>query len=293
MNSGREEPDSKKAASSASAERDQNQSRHQNEGGGNQYQQRQQQQNGNQQAEGGVNNTRLILMIFVGCFVMDFVTRSFFAADEPDEAKKVQNQHGHSHGEGHEHGNLHETEYMKEASRKYNREDYSDEQADMQSGGVRIQDSSIGKEIPVEEEYENGLQRKGNFLQVKKYIEQSAPEVIVTGGEFPPGPTKTLLAQVFSFVQMGFILFIFMGDALFRALNKPVPELYTRISQNKWGWVIGTWFIGGQLQGALLQTGAFEILVNDNLEFSKIASGRMPDLNIINNIFEKYNVILG
>jgi len=44
---------------------------------------------------------------------------------------------------------------------------------------------------------------------------------------------------------MGFILFIFMGDAIFRALNKPVPQFYQRISESKITWVIGTWFIGG------------------------------------------------
>ena len=67
---------------------------------------------------------------------------------------------------------------------------------------------------------------KGNFLQVKKYIEQSNPEILVTGGEFPPGPGKALLAKVFGFLQMGFMLFIFFGEQIFRMLNRPVPQFY-------------------------------------------------------------------
>lgn len=35
---------------------------------------------------------------------------------------------------------------------------------------------------------------KGNFLQLKKYIEQNAPEVIINGGEFPPGAGKQFIA---------------------------------------------------------------------------------------------------
>ena len=31
---------------------------------------------------------------------------------------------------------------------------------------------------------------KGNFLQLKKYIEEQDPEVTVTGGEYPVGETK-------------------------------------------------------------------------------------------------------
>lgn len=91
---------------------------------------------------------------------------------------------------------------------------------------------------------------------------------------------------------MGFLLFIFMGDALFRALNKPVPAFYTKIQENKWTWVIGAWFVGGQIQNALLSTGAFEIYINDMLEYSKLNSGKMPDLEAVNNILARYNVRL-
>jgi hypothetical protein len=46
---------------------------------------------------------------------------------------------------------------------------------------------------------------------------------------------------------MGFIGFIVLGENLFGVLQQRVPEFYTRISQNKWGWGIGAWFIGNRL----------------------------------------------
>jgi selT/selW/selH-like putative selenoprotein len=40
----------------------------------------------------------------------------------------------------------------------------------------------------------------------------------------------------------------------------------------------------------MLSTGAFEIYVNDVLEYSKIQTGRMPDMGIIADIMQKYNI---
>jgi selT/selW/selH-like putative selenoprotein len=40
----------------------------------------------------------------------------------------------------------------------------------------------------------------------------------------------------------------------------------------------------------LLSTGAFEIYVNDELEFSKLNSDRMPDNNDIMRIMKKYKL---
>jgi hypothetical protein len=40
----------------------------------------------------------------------------------------------------------------------------------------------------------------------------------------------------------------------------------------------------------MLSTGAFEIYVNENLEFSKLNSGDMPDGEAISKIMKKYNI---
>lgn len=93
-------------------------------------------------------------------------------------------------------------------------------------------------------------------------------------------------------VQIGFLLFVIMGDTLLVAIGIPVPAFYDKIKQNKWTWAIGAWFIGGQLQSSLLTTGAFEIYVNDVLEYSKIATGKMPDTSSIHTILTRYNVEL-
>ena len=90
---------------------------------------------------------------------------------------------------------------------------------------------------------------------------------------------------------MGMLMMVTVGDGIFRALNMQVPQFYQeRIQNNKWTWGIASWFIGNQVASGLLSTGAFEIFVNDELEYSKLASGKMPDLGVINKIFEKYQI---
>jgi selT/selW/selH-like putative selenoprotein len=49
-------------------------------------------------------------------------------------------------------------------------------------------------------------------MQLKKYIETHAPEVLVTGGEYPVPQDKQRLAQLIQIVQMAAIAFIIFGE---------------------------------------------------------------------------------
>jgi selT/selW/selH-like putative selenoprotein len=90
---------------------------------------------------------------------------------------------------------------------------------------------------------------------------------------------------------MGFIGLTIFGDYLFTALNRPVPDFYAKIQQNKWSYGFGAFYIGNMIQGNLLSTGAFEIFVNDKLVFSKIDTGKMPDAEVINQILLQQGII--
>ena len=83
-------------------------------------------------------------------------------------------------------------------------------------------------------------------MNLKKYIEHNAPQVTVTGGEYPPGDTKQLMARLLGFIQMGLMALLFLGDTVFRALNMEAPAFYReRIQNNKMVWFMGLWFVGG------------------------------------------------
>ena len=57
-----------------------------------------------------------------------------------------------------------------------------------------------------------------------------------------------------------------------------VKDCFAYMSENKFQFGMVLFFAGSMVQTQLLQTGAFEIYVNGNLEFSKLKSGQMPNM---------------
>jgi len=72
----------------------------------------------------------------------------------------------------------------------------------------------------------------------------------------------------------------------------PVPQFYQKIQENKWTFGILAFFLGNMISQSLLSTGAFEIYINNDLVFSKLQTGRMPDVNTINAIFRTAGLAL-
>mmetsp|Transcript_14853 Transcript_14853/g.10752 ORF Transcript_14853/g.10752 Transcript_14853/m.10752 type:complete len:115 (-) Transcript_14853:179-523(-) len=114
-------------------------------------------------------------------------------------------------------------------------------------------------------------------MQVRKLIQHWAPEVHVVGDEYPPPPNKKLAASIAQVVQFALIVFVFMGESLFAWMGTATPDWFKRLSDSKMMAVLAIWFIGGQVISGLISTGAFEIYVNDELAFSRLRSGTMPD----------------
>jgi len=55
---------------------------------------------------------------------------------------------------------------------------------------------------------------------------------------------------------------------------------------------MGVFFLSSMIQANLMQSGAFEIYVNGNLEYSKLETKNMPDFDILATILAKYGVEL-
>jgi selT/selW/selH-like putative selenoprotein len=69
------------------------------------------------------------------------------------------------------------------------------------------------------------------------------------------------------------------GSSIAAALGVTLPaDLAASLAANKLQILMGAFFVGNMLQGALLNTGAFEVSVGGELVFSKLATGRMPTL---------------
>lgn len=55
---------------------------------------------------------------------------------------------------------------------------------------------------------------------------------------------------------------------------------------------IFVFFLGSQIQSKLLSTGAFEVEINNQLVYSKIETGNMPNLNQLIEIFGRFGLVV-
>jgi selT/selW/selH-like putative selenoprotein len=61
----------------------------------------------------------------------------------------------------------------------------------------------------------------------------------------------------------------------------PVPHWYRQVAQNRIGYLMLAFFVGNMISNSLKQTGAFEVYYDGRLIWSKLQSGRVPDLGSI------------
>lgn len=120
-------------------------------------------------------------------------------------------------------------------------------------------------------------------------IEKANPDVIVTGSEYPASSEKQMMAFIFGIFQFGFIALIFMGEHIFNILGIPLDGL-KKMQENKWMWVIGALFLGNNIKSALLQTGAFEVYVDNTLVFSKLQTGRIFEPQELQSILIEHGI---
>jgi len=101
------------------------------------------------------------------------------------------------------------------------------------------------------------------------------PEVLVIGQEYPLSGGRALLSKAVSMGQMGLMVVGIGGNFIPAIRDHP---LYQRFQANKMMIFLGGYFGLNMLQNSLSSTGAFEVLLNDRLIFSKIGIGRMPSV---------------
>ncbi len=80
-----------------------------------------------------------------------------------------------------------------------------------------------------------------------------------------------------SILQIFFYIFIFLlivGDTVFQALGIPLPEFLKGMIESRLMYSIGGFFVFAQISTMLRSTGAFEVFINDDLVYSKLATGQ-------------------
>lgn len=105
--------------------------------------------------------------------------------------------------------------------------------------------------------------------------------------QYPPHPMGVVAVQIAGVTQMALIVLMIGGTNVFKMLGvAPVPEWYQVIADNKI-LAFGSVWMGNNVAAQLVATGAFEIEVDGVLVFSKLETGRLPDVNDIHSAMRR------
>lgn len=123
------------------------------------------------------------------------------------------------------------------------------------------------------------------------------PNVRITGQHYEVKGEKALLSNLIGYLRLVCFALMFLGDQIFSALGgidrmpSAVKDFYSYIKENKMQFGLMVFFLGSMVQAQLMQSGAFEIYVNGNLEFSKLESKKMPTFDEVAVILRNYNLV--
>ena len=114
------------------------------------------------------------------------------------------------------------------------------------------------------------------FEQFVQLVRTHYPYMEVVGDNYPPTPTKALIARIISMLKMAILVCLIFGQNPFPLLNIPTPAVYSWALQNKMYACLMIFFFSNSIESYLISTGAFEISVNDVPLWSKLETGRLP-----------------
>lgn len=118
-------------------------------------------------------------------------------------------------------------------------------------------------------------------MQVKRTLEARFPDMDVVGSIHPPGQMKEGIAQLCSLIFMVGLVILLTGEFLGNALNvQALRDLAIYMKANTMQtvmFILMANFIGSQM----LATGAFEVYHEEDLIFSKLQTGGLPQLEQI------------
>ena len=106
------------------------------------------------------------------------------------------------------------------------------------------------------------------FEQYAQALAEELPHVTLEGENYPPPYINRLLSNVLFCVRMVLIGLILAGPGALQSLGiQQPPSMYMWAQENKFTAIILLFVIGGQIEGQLLSTGAFEVYLNGTFTY--------------------------
>eukprot|EP00985_Skeletonema_marinoi_P034956 scaffold45270_cov190-Skeletonema_marinoi.AAC.9 len=133
---------------------------------------------------------------------------------------------------------------------------------------------------------------KANFLRLRELLRTEFPGEWseISGDNYPAPEWTNLAATVISILQMLVILVVLTGDAVWNYIpgfRSGPPEFYYKMKDNPALTFMIVFLVIPSYVQSFANTGAFEIFLDDKLIFSKLETGRMPNVGEIMAALEK------
>lgn len=133
-----------------------------------------------------------------------------------------------------------------------------------------------------------------NFEELQSFLHLHFPVLAeadsIRGELYPPPPYAQTLAMLGSLLQMGGMAITLGGSLIFDTLGVPEPFFVPIMRRNSVPTIIGLFFLNS-FCGQSLQTGAFEVWVDDDLVFSRLKDkGKFPSGAVLISALEKHGV---
>lgn len=129
-------------------------------------------------------------------------------------------------------------------------------------------------------------------MHLKNYIETYYESLAgqVHGGNFPAPWYATLLSQAVMYMQIGFVGLSFFGSNIWPmlGLTEP-PSLWQQAQQNQIQCFMFLFLISSVAQN-MCASGAFEIMLDGKVLFSKLEEKRFPTIQEIDSLLSKAGI---
>jgi len=127
---------------------------------------------------------------------------------------------------------------------------------------------------------------------LRKFLEERYPNQLgsIEAEQYPPPLIGVVASQLAGFAQLAVVVLLLGGEKVFSFLGfAQPPAWYATVAENKMMTFGAVWF-ANNFANQLISTGAFEILVDDELVFSKLETGRLPTMRDIVHGFKRFGL---
>jgi len=134
-----------------------------------------------------------------------------------------------------------------------------------------------------------------NFVSAKMYLEGEFPGIHVDGENYPPPPIIELFMKLLQAIQLFAMGLIVFGDVFWTNILRfrSVPAFYHKIKEYYFQMGLLVFFVIPQMLNKYIITGAFEMILDGVIVYSKLETGRMPNAGELSAPLEAIGLLRG